>query len=199
MLTAAGLRDKVASTDPTPGGGCVSIVTAAFALALIQKGVVVSLKRSEVDVVRHQKLLELNTVVSASIVSLTALADADARAFQRYLKAGALPQTTDLEVALRRAERESCIVKATEIPIESAANMGIGVEIGEKAAKLIDRHLQSEVLAGVVLLRASIKAVLLSVEANLSYISDVALRDTLKLKRIEIEHAFAPSRESVAS
>lgn len=197
-VTAAQLTDRVSSTDPTPGAGSVSIVTATLGLALIQKGVVVSLKKSAANATRHQKLLELSTAISASIVALSALADADSHAFQNYLDAGALPRTTEGEVALRRATRESCILKATQIPIESAVEMGTGVELGEAAAKQIDAHVQSEVLAGVVLLRASIKGVLLSVDANLSCISDSALRDALKLRRIELERAFTPPPESVA-
>jgi len=198
VATAADLRDRVASTDPTPGGGSVSIVTATLGLALIQKGVVVSLKKSAADTARHQKLLELNLAISTSIVSLSALADADSLAFRSYLEAGALPQTTEGEVALRRAAREARMVKATQIPIESAARMGTGVELGEAAAKVIDAHVQSEVLAGIVLLRASIKDVLLSVDANLSRISNSALRDTLKLQRSELERAFTLTPESLA-
>jgi formiminotetrahydrofolate cyclodeaminase len=198
LATAAELRDRVASTDPTPGGGSVSIVTAALGLALIQKGVVVSLKKSAANIARHQKLLELNLAISNSIVSLSAFADADSLAFKNYLEAGTLPQTTEAEVALRQAAREAYMVRATQIPIESAVKMGRGVKLGEAAAQVIDAHVRSEVLAGVVLLRASIKSVLLSVDANLSRISNSALRDTLKLQRSELERAFTLPPESVA-
>jgi methenyltetrahydrofolate cyclohydrolase len=196
--TAAELRDRVASTDPTPGGGSVSIVTATLGLALIQKGIVVSLKKSAADIARHQKLIELDLAISDSIVSLSALADADSLAFNSCLEAGALPQTTEVEVALQRAAREAHMVKATQIPIESAVKMGRGVELGEAAAKVIDAHVRSEVLAGVVLLRASIKGVLLSVDANLPHISNSALRDALKLQRSELERAFTLPPDSVA-
>jgi formiminotetrahydrofolate cyclodeaminase len=42
-----------------------------------------------------------------------------------------------------------------------------------------------------VLLRASIKSVLLSVDANLPGVSDAALRDALTLQRNELEAAVA--------
>lgn len=198
VATAAELRDRAASTDPTPGGGSVSIVTATLGLALVQKGVAVSLKKSAADIARNQRLLELNLAISTLMASLSVLADADSLAFRSYLEAGALPQATESEVALRRATREAHMVKATQIPIESAVKMGRGVELGETAAKVIDAHLRSEVLAGVVLLRASIKGVLLSVDANLPRISNSALRDNLKLQRSELERAFALPPESVA-
>ncbi len=188
-LTAAQLRDRVASTDPTPGGGSVSIVAATLGVASIQKAVRVSLKKSAADAARHQGLLELNSGVSALMASLSELADADSRAFEEYLKACALPRTTEAEKALRRTAKEARLLRATQIPLEAAAKMSRGLEYAERAARLVDGHVRSEALAGGVLLRASIKSVLLSVDANLHGISDVALRDSLKQQRNQLERA----------
>jgi formiminotetrahydrofolate cyclodeaminase len=188
-LTAAQLRDQVASTDPTPGGGSVSIVAATLAVASIQKGVTVSLKKSVADSARRRGLLDLSSGASALLASLSELADADSLAFQGYLKACALPGTTDEEKAFRRAAKEDGLVRATRIPLEAAAEMARGLEFAEAAAKLVDSRVRSEVLAGGVLLRASIKSVLFSVDANLSGISDAVVRDTLKRQRNELEHA----------
>ncbi len=188
-LTAAQLRDLVASTDPTPGGGFVSIVAATLGVASIKKGVTVSLKKSAADFARHQVLLDLSSRASALMAALTELADADSLAFQSYLKASALPRTTEGERAFRRAEKEDGLVRATRIPLEAAAEMARALECAEAAARLVDSHVRSEVLAGEMLLRASIRSVLLSVDANLSGISDPVLRDALKLQRNELERA----------
>jgi formiminotetrahydrofolate cyclodeaminase len=187
-LTAAQLRDQVASTDPTPGGGSVSIVAATLAVASIQKGVTVSLKKSVADSARRRGLLDLSSGASALLASLSELADADSLAFQGYLKACALPGTTDDEKAFRRAAKEDGLVRATRIPLEAAAEMARGLEFAEAAAKLVDSRVRSEVLAGGVLLRASIRSVLFSVDANLSGISDAVVRDALKRQRNELEH-----------
>jgi formiminotetrahydrofolate cyclodeaminase len=64
--------------------------------------------------------------------------------------------------------------------------MDRGLELVEAAEKLVDPHVRSDVLAGGFLLRASIKSVLLSVDANLSGISDVALRNALRQQRNEL-------------
>jgi formiminotetrahydrofolate cyclodeaminase len=73
--------------------------------------------------------------------------------------------------------------------LEAAAEMTRGLELAEAAARLVDTHVRSEVLAGRVLLRASIHSVLFSVDANLSGISVAAIRDALKLQRNELERA----------
>jgi formiminotetrahydrofolate cyclodeaminase len=188
-LTAAQLRDQVASTDPTPGGGSVSIVAATLGVASIQKGVTVSLKKSATNLARHHALLHLSSRASALMASLSELADADSLAFQAYLEACALPRTTEDEKAFRRAAKQNGLVRATRIPLEAATEMARGLDFSEAATKLVDPHVRSEVLAGGVLLRASIKSVLLSVDANLSGISDIAIRSALKLQRAELELA----------
>src|ERR1700738_2823317 len=96
-FTAAQLRDRVASTDPTPGGGSVSIVTATLGIASLHKGLAFSFKKSAADCARHRGLLDLSAVASALMVSLSERADADSLAFQDYLKACALPRTTEGE------------------------------------------------------------------------------------------------------
>jgi methenyltetrahydrofolate cyclohydrolase len=190
MLTAAQLRDKVASSDPTPGGGSVSIVAAVLAVASIQKGIVVSLKKLTADSARHRGLLDIRSQTSALMVSLSQLADADSLAFQSYLGASALPQTTKAEKAARKAVREAGLLRATQVPLEAAVEMGRGLDFAEAATGLVDAHVRSEVSAGGMLLRASIRSVLLSVDANLPGISDTFLRGSLKQQRDELEHAL---------
>jgi len=186
-LTAAQLRDQIASIDPTPGGGSVAIVTAVLGLASIHKGIAVSLKKSGADFARHQSLLDFSSGVSALMASLGEFADADSRAFQCYMEACAMPRTTEAETAARKTAREVGLLRATQIPLEAAAEMGRGLAFAEAAARLVDAHVRSEVLAGEVLLRASIKSVLFSVDANLSGISNIALRDALKQQRDVLE------------
>jgi formiminotetrahydrofolate cyclodeaminase len=106
-----------------------------------------------------------------------------------------LPRTTEDERAFRLAAREHELVRATETPLEAAAEMVRGLAFAETAARLVDAHVRSEVLAGGVLLRASIQSVLLSVDANLPGISNTALRDSIKLQRNELERAVTLSEE----
>ena len=79
---------------------------------------------------------------------------------------------------------------ATQVPLEAAKELGRGLDFVEAAAALVDIHVRSEVLAGGMLLRASLRAVLLSVDANLSGISDATLRGDLKQTRDELERAL---------
>ena len=77
-LTTGNLLDQVASVKATPAVGSISIITAALGLALVHKGISVSLKRSASELVRHQSLVNLSDSLSSSMKTLSLFADADA-------------------------------------------------------------------------------------------------------------------------
>ena len=81
-------------------------------------------------------------------------------------------------------------MRATQVPLEAAVEMVRGLESVEVATGLVDTHVRSEVSAGGMLLRASIRSVLLSVDANLPGIPDASLRAALKQQRDELERAL---------
>jgi methenyltetrahydrofolate cyclohydrolase len=188
-LTTGNLLDQVASVKATPGGGSVSIITAALGLALVHKGISISLKRSASEIVRHQSLVNLSVNLSSSMKTLSLFADADASAFESYSVARALPRTTEIEIADRTKTMQDSLLRATEVPLESAREMTRGLEFAEAALDVADRHVMSDVVAGTLLLHTSIKSVLLNVDANLGNIQDAAQREVLKNRKAEIERA----------
>jgi formiminotetrahydrofolate cyclodeaminase len=196
-LPAAQLRDQVASLKPTPGGGSVSIITATLGLALVHKGVNVSLKRSASDPTRHQRLSGLSAELTSLTTTLRAFADADCAAFESYIQARSLPHTSDIETAARKAAMQAGLLRSTEIPLESAATMVQALTFAEEVIALTDRQVISDVFAGAILLQASLKAVLLNVDANLSGIADAKKREILKDRRIELEDAAALRMEAI--
>ena len=196
-LSTAQLRDQVASLKPTPGGGSVSIITATLGLALVHKGINVSLKKSASDPTRHQRLVGLSAKLTSLTHTLSAFADADSAAFASYMQAHSLPHTTDIETAARKAAMQAGLLSSTEIPLESAATMVQALAFAEEVIRLTDRHVISDVFAGAILLHASIKAVLLNVDENLSGIADMEKRELLKARRIELESAAALRMEAI--
>jgi formiminotetrahydrofolate cyclodeaminase len=129
------------------------------------------------------------------MATLSELADTDSLVFQGYLEACELPRATEGEKASRKAARETALMRATQIPLEAAVQMVQGLEFAETAATLIDDHVRSEVLAGEMLLRASIKSVLLNVDANLPGIADSAVREAIKLRRDDLERTVTASED----
>jgi formiminotetrahydrofolate cyclodeaminase len=195
--TTAQVRDQAASIRPTPGGGSISIIAATLGLALVHKGASISLKRSKDDSNRQENLTALCAGVSSSIASLSSLADADSRAYQGYIEARSLPRETEAEKFVRKASMETELLHATRVPLTAAAEMCRALEFAETAIKLSDAHLLSDIFAGALLIRASVQSVLLSVDANLSGISN-AEREAIKRERAELEDASIARGEAVA-
>ena len=197
-LTATEIRSQVASITPTPGGGSVSVITAILGLALIHKGTSVSLKRSASDIARHDSLVDLRMKLASTMESLSRFADEDAAAFQSYVQARSLPNTTESESDARRASMNEALLRATQTPIEAAAEMAQALDLAATAVDLADAQVLSDIFAGALLLHASIKAVLLNLDANLPNVQDAELRDTVKQRRIELEDASALCADAVA-
>jgi formiminotetrahydrofolate cyclodeaminase len=196
--TMAQVRDQTASIHPTPGGGAISIIAATLGLALVHKGASISLKRSNDDPNRQETLAALCAKVSASIASLSSLTDADSRAYQGYMEARSLPRETEAEKSVRKASMEARLLHATRVPLTAAAEMCRALEFAETAIKLSDAHLLSDIFAGALLIRTSIQGVLLSVDANLSGISDVEIHGAIKSERAELDGASITCGEAIA-
>jgi formiminotetrahydrofolate cyclodeaminase len=149
--TLAEFRDKAGGTDPVPAGVSISAVTASLALALIAK--VLQIKRAETTL--------LDTVREESM-QLAQLADRDIRAFEDYMACVRSKQPKD--DAMREAIR---------VPMDAARSAIRGLGLCREATVLCSTGLTAADLgAAASLLLGAARAMLLSVEANLTYLAD---------------------------
>jgi formiminotetrahydrofolate cyclodeaminase len=108
------LFEAAASTEPTPGGGCVSAVCGYLAIALLLKSIRISARKQTADTtlpVVEQKLLGLSA-------KLLAFAQADSDSFGAYIQALRLPKDTPEREASRKQALHDAIVKATETALD---------------------------------------------------------------------------------
>lgn len=106
--------DAAASTEPTPGGGCVSAVCGYLAIALLLKSIRISARKQTAGTtfpVVEQKLLGLSA-------KLLAFAQADSDSFGAYIQALRLPKNTPEQEATRKQALHDAIVKATETALD---------------------------------------------------------------------------------
>jgi formiminotetrahydrofolate cyclodeaminase len=197
-MDVAGVRDLTASLSPTPGGGSISVLTATLGLALVHKGASISLKRAGEDAVRRETLSGLSENIQSALASMSNLVDDDSQAFQDYLAARSLPQVTENEKAARHAAMQDAILEATRVPLRSAGQICAGLEYAARAVALSDFHLLTDVVGGAFILQAAAKAVLLSVVANVSLLSDGAVRAALEKERDELERCSLERGEAIA-
>jgi methylenetetrahydrofolate dehydrogenase (NADP+)/methenyltetrahydrofolate cyclohydrolase len=121
------LFGAAASTDPTPGGGCVSAVGGYLGISLLLKAIRISARKQDKPV-----FAETEARMAELAPRLLGLAQADSDAFQHYIGALRLPKETDDDKAARRAALKAASVAATEVALDI---MDVGNAILSDAVK----------------------------------------------------------------
>jgi formiminotetrahydrofolate cyclodeaminase len=169
--TLAEFRDKVRGTDPVPAGVSILAVTASLALALIAK--VLRIKNAETT---------LLDAVEQESTQLAQLADRDVRAFERYL-----------ECVRSKHPKDDAMRDAIRVPMDAVRSALRGLELCRKAAPMFTTGLTAADLSvAASLLRSSAQAMLLSVEANLTHLTeDDPFRQEIVAALPELKNATA--------
>lgn len=167
-------RDRTASAAPTPGGGSVACVCATLGAGLVIMAAEITRKSSpspELD-----RLLDELRALSAQ---LSSGADADVAVFSDFMAALKLPKGDDAEKAARKQAIGRAAVAACEAPLEAAGAMRLCLTLTASGAAHIKPEVESDVKAGVDLLRGALSAVLYNVDINLPYVPDGDVKRTL--------------------
>ncbi len=173
--------DRVASADPTPGGGSVAALSAALASALtamvcrltVGKKKFAAVESELQEVLRQAERLRQETYQ---------LIQHDADAFQKVLEAYKLPKETEKEREVKDQVIEKATRRAAEIPLEV---MRQGVEVlrlSDVVAEKGNPNSKSDAGVAALLARAAIEGAWLNVEINLR-----SIRDAQFVKRVKDE------------
>ncbi|ONI88885.1 hypothetical protein ALI22I_18165 [Saccharothrix sp. ALI-22-I] len=166
-VNLAELRARTASPSPTPGGGSVAAVTAAFGCALVLMALEITARRGG-DPAVGEGLTAGRTLLER----LGAAADRDVELFEDYLRARRLPKSTGEERAVRQAAVEAASVAATEGPLSAAADVVETLEWAFSVLPVVTGTVVSDVRAGADLLLGSALATLRGAEANVALMGD---------------------------
>lgn len=176
--------EKLSSKSPTPGGGGVSALIGSLGTAL--GGMVCNLtigkKKYEIYEEEVKEILDEVTYIQKRLFDLI---KEDEDNFIPLSKAYSLPSSTDEEKKIKKETMQSCLKKASEVPLEV-------IRISNKAIKFHERLLgKSTILAisdigvGIQCLRASVLSSKLNVIINIKDITD-----TNFVKKVEDEMNF---------
>ncbi|SFH27813.1 cyclodeaminase/cyclohydrolase family protein [Modicisalibacter xianhensis] len=147
----------------SPGCGAAAAASADFGVALIMKGLKISNdKQPSVD---RQRLLER---AEQLLETLADHADGDMQAFEGYLEALRMPKDDETQREQRDQALDVATREVNRIPLVTADACLDGLALSLDARPLTEAYLQSDVIAGGMLLHSGLSAVLLNVDANLS-------------------------------
>jgi formiminotetrahydrofolate cyclodeaminase len=170
------LIERLATSDPIPGGGSAAALAGAMGAALVQ--MVVALTAGRPVAANHEDALaEIGRTAMAAQSDLLALAELDAAAYAAVVSARRLPRGTERERHARDVQVATATREATMAPLETARRSATVLELAERLAPIGNTNAVSDVGVGALLAATALRGAGLNVRINLPYLAaDDALR-----------------------
>ena len=187
-LTVRGLVERMATSDPVPGGGSASALAGAMGAALVH--MVVELTAGRPAAAAHEETLtEIRTAAVAWQSELLNLAELDANAYAAVVRARRLPAKSERERDARAVQLAAAIREATRVPLATARAASEVLELARRLALIGNRNAVSDVGVAALLAVTAVRGATLNVQINLPYVTtDEELREEAT---DEIEHLLA--------
>lgn len=184
-LTVTGLIERLATSDPIPGGGSAAAVAGGMAAALVR--MVVALTTGRPIAAGHEpELVDIDAGARAAQADLLRLAEEDAAAYDAVVRARRLPRDSDAEREARQEQVDRATREATRVPLETAAAAAKVLALAERLAPFGNRNAISDVAVGALLAATAVRGAALNVRINVPYLPE---DDPL---RAEAEDALEP-------
>jgi glutamate formiminotransferase/formiminotetrahydrofolate cyclodeaminase len=178
-MTARDLVTEVSRDSPAPGGGSIAALAGALGASLAS--MVANLTKIKNE--QHRKhLLEAAEIAHGIKDALVLAVDEDASAFNAYMDARRLPQTTEAEKSAREAAMLEGLKIAVNVPFQTAA---LSFEAMKAAAIVVEHGNPASITDGLVGLQmgfAGVRGGIWNVLINLKDISDADYNADMKKK-----------------
>lgn len=180
------ILDKVAGSDPVPGGGSVAALNGAVASALtaMVAGLTIGKKGYE----EHEELMKHISRLSIRQQELfVEYIDRDSEAYDHVFGCFKLPKSTDEEKAARSAAIQEATRFAALVPMQVARNACELMEIIADVARLGNQNAITDACVAMMAARSAVLSALLNVRINLGSLKDKTFVDELKREADHLE------------
>jgi formiminotetrahydrofolate cyclodeaminase len=198
MISSETINDylaRLASREPTPGGG------AAAALHAAQGAALVAMVARYTTGPKYEQHAELVTRITGSADALVAqalrLADADQQAFQGVIDAYKLPSGTDGLKAARTASIQDALILAAETPAQLIGVAGAVVDLATELFDVANANVISDVAAAVDAARAAATTARVNIDINVVAIKDTETRSRLAAQTDGLEEKVILAADSL--
>jgi formiminotetrahydrofolate cyclodeaminase len=165
-LTTRELLDRLASSEPTPGGGSAAALSGALGAALV--AMVASMERTRTGAAQERERLDTALGWAREAGGrLRALVDEDTRAYDAVIAAYRLPKGGDDEKAERKAAIATALARATDVPLQSAEACLVVLKAAQEAAVHGNPNALSDARTGGALAYAGLTGAAENVRINL--------------------------------
>lgn len=194
-LTVKGFLDKVAGSDPVPGGGSVAALNGAIAsaLAAMVAGLTIGKKGYE----EHEETMKrIQSLAINHKNEFVADVDRDSEAYDKVFACFKMPKATDEEKAARSAAIQEATKFAAMVPMQVARNayelMTIIAEVAQKG----NSNAVTDACVAMMAARSAVLGALMNVRINLGSLKDKAFVAELQAEADKLEHeACAKEKE----
>ena len=163
--------DRLASGDPTPGGGSAAAILGAMGAALVSMVCNVSFGKKGYEAAEPE--LRNMLVRSEELRGrLAAMVAEDIAAFDGLMAAYKLPKSSDEEKSRRAETIQASLKRATLVPLECARACSEVVQMARRAADLGYKHVISDVGVGVAAADSALRSAALNVFINAPSLKD---------------------------
>jgi len=166
-----GFVDRVASGEPTPGGGSVAALAGALGAALGQMAIRITKEKKNYQqhAERYADALDRLAPYTSALLELV---DADAEAYGLVMAAYKLPKDS----AQREKAIQDGLRRATEIPSRTATCAADALHICEELRSIIHVNVASDFQVGTQMLRTALRGAVANIRTNLGGIKDSEVR-----------------------
>ena len=188
--------DRLASKDPTPGGGGAAAIMGAMGAALVSMVCNVSYGKKGCEAAEPE-LREVCTQSEALRRRLTAMVADDVCAFAELMAAYKLPKDTDEEKQQRSQAIQASLKRATEVPLACARDCAEVIGLSRRAGEHGYLGVISDAGVGVSAAYAAARSAALNVYINAPSLKDRAFAERALAELDGIMTSCAAESEAV--
>ncbi len=186
---------RLASREPTPGGGAAAALHAAQAAALVA---MVARYTTGPKYEQHDELVRrIINDADALVVEALRLADADETAFQGVIDAYRLPSGTDELRAARTASIQESLVLAAQTPAQLIGLAGTIVDRATELFEVANATVISDIAAAADAARAAATTARVNIDINVVAIKDATARSRLADQTDGLEEKVVRAADSL--
>lgn len=168
-LTLAAFAERLSSSDPVPGGGSASAISAALGASLV--AMVATLTQGRPKYAEHAPLCDVVALRAKALTSeLFDLADADAAAYAACAFALKLPRESFTDKEARDLQIRETATLAAEVPLRCVEKCLEALQLAEILAGRSNKNASSDLRVASLLLEASADGAAANVLVNLPLI-----------------------------
>ena len=195
-LTVKDFLDKVACSDPVPGGGSIAALNGALASALTTMVARLTVGKKGHEV-REELTQHAQTITLRLLDEFIALIDKDSEAYNEVFACFKLPKATDEEKAARSAAIQEATKKAALIPLEVARKALDMMTIIADVVHLGNRNAVTDACVAMMSARSAVLGALLNVRINLGSLKDREFVLQLQTEADKIEQAACQKEKEI--